>query len=348
MAAHALEFLSTPEVWSGASLRGRDDWLSPLSSEEIDDIDAVVRHARTLGRDLFSLTREDLPLHAMARRLQAVRDELEGGRGFVVLRGLPIERYDLEESRLLFWALSLHLGDPQEQDGKGNRMHSVTNTGLRVEKNNSVRSYQTDDELTFHNDGGDAFMLLCIRPAPSGGMSKLVSVAHLYNEVLRRRPDLIEVLQQPFDFDTRGQHRAGLKVQSIPIFNFHEGHLSALYKRRYLRTAQELPGVPRWTPEQQQAIELIEELCEDPEVQLSFYMQAGDIQIANNYSVLHARTKYEDDPDPAKRRHLLRSWLTLPNGRPLPPVFAMSREFGTSYLRRHGAAPGVPASADSQ
>ncbi|GAB2908760.1 TauD/TfdA family dioxygenase [Paralcaligenes ginsengisoli] len=329
-------FLSGPEVWSGASLRGSEQWISHLSPAEIDEIDAAVKHVKTMGVELTSLTRDDFPMPLMARRLDAVRNDLEGGRGFALLRGLPVEHYSLEDSRILFWGLSVHLGEPQEQDRAGNRLHSVTNTGLRVEKNNSVRSYQTDDELTFHNDGGDAFMLLCLRPAKSGGISKLVSVAHLYNEVLRRRPDLIEVLQQPFHFDTRGQHRGGLKVQSVPIFNFFAGRLSILYKRRYLRTAQEFPEVPRLTPAQQDSIDLIESLCIDPEVQLSFYMQAGDIQLASNYAVLHARAKYQDDDDPARRRHLLRAWLTLPNGRPLPPVFAQTREFSTSYARRHG------------
>src|SRR6201999_3716379 len=117
----------------------------------------------------------------MAHRFDIVRGELEGGRGFALLRGLPIDRYSPEDARLLFWGLSQHLGEPQEQDGAGNRMHSVTNTGMRVEKTNNVRSFQTDDELTFHCDGGDAFMLLCMKTAKSGGISKLVSAAHLYN-----------------------------------------------------------------------------------------------------------------------------------------------------------------------
>jgi hypothetical protein len=59
--------------------------------------------------------------------------------------------------------------------------------------------------------------------------------------------------------------------------------------------------------------------------------------MANNYAVLHARSKYEDFDEPERRRHLFRAWVTLPNGRALPPAFATTREFGTSYARRHGA-----------
>jgi hypothetical protein len=125
-------------------------------------------------------------------------------------------------------------------------------------------------------------------------------------------------------------------VQISPIFNFFDGRLSALYKRRYLVSAQRFPEVPRLTEAQEQAIQLIEDICNDSTVQMNFYMQPGDVQIANNYSVLHARSKYEDFEDPSERRHLLRAWLTLPNGRPLPPPFELTREFRTSYLSRHG------------
>lgn len=333
----ALGPINTAEAWSGASLRNAPNWITRLTSAEIADIDHALAHARTLKRELFSLTREDFPMPLMAHRFSMVRGELEGGRGFALLRGLPIGRYTPEDARLLFWGLSQHLGDPQEQDGAGNRMHSVTNTGMRVEKTNNVRSFQTDDELTFHCDGGDAFMLLCLKTAKSGGMSKLVSAATLYNEILRRRPDLIAVLQEPFHFDTRGQHLGGVRFQSVPIFNIFQGRLSMLYKRRYLRTAQEFPEVPKFTQAQQEAIDLIEQLTNDPDIQLNFYMEPGDLQLANNYAVLHARTKYEDFEEPERRRHLLRAWVTLPNGRSLPPAFAATREFGTSYARRHGA-----------
>jgi len=63
-------------------------------------------------------------------------------------------------------------------------------------------------------------------------------------------------------------------------------------------------------------------------------MEPGDIQVGNNYSVLHSRTKYRDHENPEDKRRLFRTWLTLPNGRALPPVFADTREFVHSYRRR--------------
>lgn len=329
------EALNGSDVWDGIELSKQTDWIQHIEPEEILELDAMLESTRNRKVALTEIKRSDFSLPRLARRLDSVRLELEGGKGFALIRGLPVERYSLEDSQIVFWALAVLLGDPQEQDRAGNRIHSVTNTNKRVEESSEVRSYQTDDELTFHNDGGDAFMLLCLKTAKSGGMSKLVSVAKIYNEVLRRRPDLIDVLQEPFHFDTREQHPMGLKVQSCPILNFFEGRLSALYKRRYLLAAQRFPDVPRLTKAQEEAVQLIETICNDPMVQLSFYMDPGDVQIANNYSVLHARSKYEDHDDLSARRHLLRAWLTLPNGRPLPPAFALTREFRTSYLSRH-------------
>lgn len=330
--------LTGPEVWTGTEQNARRDWIEHLDAQELAELDHMLQPIRSDELDPMDLTLQDCQLPRLQARFDRVRAQLEGGRGFVLIRGVPVERYTLAQSRIVFWAMSLLLGEPQAQDKLGNRMHSVTNTNLRVDGSDEVRSYQTDDELTFHNDGGDAFMLLCLRTAVSGGMSKLVSVGTIYNEVLTRRPDLLEVLQEPFHFDARGQHPSGLKIQSAPILNFFDGRLSVLYKRRYLMAAQRFPEVPRLTQAQQEAIELVEQICNDPAIQLGFYMEPGDVQIANNYAVLHARTKYEDAKDPEARRHLLRAWLTLPNGRALPPVFAQTREFAASYQSRHGTS----------
>lgn len=185
-------------------------------------------------------------------------------------------------------------------------MHGVTNTGQKVIGTDSVRGYQTDDELKFHNDGGDAFLLLCIRAAKEGGVSKLLSAAALFNAILERRPDLAQVLQSPFYFDSRAQNPNDAAVQVVPIFIDYLDHLNVLYKRRYITTAQRFPDVPRLTESQVEALDLFDELCEDPSLHLAFSMQRGDMLVGNNYSILHSRTKYVDFDEPQHRRLMYR------------------------------------------
>lgn len=335
--------LSGPGVWKGEQLRQHEDWILKLSDGDVAEIDRALAQVTAQGTPLFDITPADFPLPTLAPRLHAVRDEVEAGRGFSLIRGLPIGRYSLEQARVLFWGLASHIGLAEGQDKAGNLMHQVTDTGKRVEGSDSTRGYETNNELQFHNDGGDAFMLLCVRTAQSGGTSKLISVGALFNEMLRRRPDLARVAQETFHFDSRAQNPTDLKIQSVPIFTWHAGRLNALHKRRYIETAQRFAEVPRLTTKQLEALDLIDEICNDPAWHLSFNMQAGDMQIGNNFSILHSRTEYQDHPEPDRKRLLLRIWMTLPQGRPLPQVYASTREFGQTWRRRQQAD--APATA---
>lgn len=313
-----------------------------LTATELAELDRAIAHAEASRMPLFSLGRQDFPLESLGDRLIALRDIIEGGWGFQVLRGIPVGRYSHEQARILAWGMARHIGDPEPQDAKGSMMHDITDTGRKVEGSDSTRGFETNDELNFHNDGGDAFMLLCLRTARAGGTSKLISVGAVFNEVLARRPELARVLQEPFHFDARAQALSGApRVQTVPIMIHHAGSLSALYKRRYIELGQRFEEVPPLTAEQIDALDMVDSICNDPDFQLSFEMQPGDVQIGNNYSVLHSRTRYQDHEDPALRRHLLRIWMTLPNGRPLPPVFARTREFGPAYARRMQPEPAL-------
>ena len=326
--------IAGPSVWKGEQMAARSDWIYHLNGAELTEIDAAVQTVRREGTELFQIGPDDFPLPTLGSRMRQLRNEVGAGRGFAVLRGLPISNYSLDDARFLFWGLISHVGKAEGQDRKGSLMHQVTDTGKTVENSDSTRGYETNNELMFHNDGGDAFALLCVRSAKSGGNSRLMSAGALFNEILARRPDLARVVQEPFHFDSRAQNPADIKVQVVPIFNFHDGHLNVLQKRRYIETAQRFDDVPRLTTLQIEALDLIDEICNDPAWHLSFDMQAGDIQLGNNFALLHSRTKYQDVDDPALRRLLLRIWMTLPNGRALPPVFAHTREFGQTYRRR--------------
>ena len=158
--------LTTPRtdasVWLGADLRGREDWIHRMTARDIAELDTAIAHAQATGRPLFTLAREDFPLDALGERLAAMRQDIEGGRGFQLLRGLPVGRYTPDQARILAWGLSRHIGDPEPQDAKGSLMHDITDTGRKVEGSESTRGFETNDELNFHNDGGDAFLLLCL------------------------------------------------------------------------------------------------------------------------------------------------------------------------------------------
>ena len=50
--------------------------------------------------------------------------------------------------------------------------------------------------------------------------------------------------------------------------------------------------------------------------------ERGDVQLLNNHVIVHSRTDFVDHDDVRLKRHLLRLWINLPNGRPLAPDFA--------------------------
>ena len=321
-----------PAAWKGAAMEGQDDWIVTVTPAQIAEIDAALGQVKERGIDLFDIAAEDFTLPTLGPALEALQADLEGGRGFVLLRGLPAADYSEEDAKRVLWGLGRHIGTPEPQDGAGNLLHSVRDTGARVETTDNIRSYQTNDPQRFHNDGCDVFMLMCRRQAKSGGRSRLASAVQIFNDIMARRPDLARVLQEDFHMDARGQRPDGVKVQVMPMYHWHRGNLSINRKLRYIHTAQRFPEVPKLTDAQRDAIAMFEEVAD--ENVLEFDMRPGDTIIANNYVIIHGRTGFKDWDDPDQRRHMLRLWLTIPEGRSLPPAFQGSREFGASYARR--------------
>ena len=165
---------------------------------------------------------------------------------------------------------------------------------------------------------------MCLQTAKSGGESFIASSITLYNEILKRRPDLIPAAFLPYPTDRRGEVPAGMKPYfEIPIFNWYQGKLSAIYLRHYIEEAQRrFADAPRLTREQIEVMDLIDELVNDPASHLQMSFEAGDMQFLHNHQILHSRNDFENWPEPERHRHLLRLWMAPPNARPLPDVFA--------------------------
>ena len=326
--------IEDPAAWRGDRMAERSDWILPLDEGMVAELESAVAAVAARGIDLFAVTRPDFPLPRMSGHIGTMLRELEGGRGFVLLRGLPVAQWSDAENRIAIWGLGAHLGPAVGQDLAGNLLHDVRDTGRRFGSDDSIRYYQTSHAIRLHTDGGDIFALGCVRQGASGGRSLVVSAVEVFNEIVRRRPDLAVVLQEDFWMDARGQRPDGARCQILPIYTYHQGHLSILLKPEYIDSAQRFDDVPRLTDAQREALEWFHRITQEPGVALEFDLRPGDVLLASNHTIMHGRTEFEDAPDPAYRRHLLRLWLTIPNGRPLPPHYADTREYAQTYRQR--------------
>jgi hypothetical protein len=322
-----------PEVedrsaWYGRDLANCDDWIEHLSAAEINEVE------------------QNGSFPSLAPRLHRILAEVLNGRGFVLIKGLPVEGWTRREAAVAFLAIGAQLGNLRMQNAEGHLLGHVRDLG-RSSDDPNTRIYQTRERQTHHTDSCDVVGLMCLRTAKSGGLSSLVSSTTIFNEMRRRRPDLLKILMEPIETDRRGEVPAGGKPYfNIPVFNYHDGLVSAIYQRQYIESARRFPGVPPLTPLQIEALDLLDELANDPKLNLMMELQPGDIQLVHNHTILHDRTAFEDYPEPERKRHLLRLWLAPSGARPLSEVYA--ERFGsiTSGDRGGvvvpGAKPAIP------
>jgi hypothetical protein len=309
-------------AWYGPDLKGRTDWIERLSEAEIAEVESAASGLAKSSVDLTSINTEDFPLPTLGPRLHQLLNEVLGGRGFVLIQALPVQRWTKREAAIAFLGIGAHLGNLRMQNAGGHLLGHVRDLG-RSSLDPDARIYQTRERQTHHTDSCDVVGLLCLRAAKSGGLSSLVSSTTIFNVMRRRRPDLLRVLLDPIETDRRGEVPEGGKPYfSIPVFSWHEGLVSAIYQRQYIESARRFPGVAPLGPLQIQALDLFDELANDPALNLMMELQPGDMQFVHNHTILHDRTAFEDFPEPERKRHLLRLWVAPPNARLLPEVYA--------------------------
>ncbi|MEO0360140.1 MAG: TauD/TfdA family dioxygenase [Pseudomonadota bacterium] len=298
-----------------------DRWRRRLSAGEVAEIEAAAEGFLSADGDIAAMRAKDFPLPTVGPSLLALRRDLQHGIGFGLIEGLPADRYSVETSAAIFCGIGAHIGSARSQNANGHILGHVKDVGADPNDPNA-RIYQTSARQTFHTDSADVVGLLCLAEAKSGGDSLLASTLTIYNEMMRRAPDLAEALFRPVATDRRGETPEGEKpFFTIPVLNWHEGALTGIYQRQYIESAARFPDAPPLTDDYVAALDLFDEIANDPAAHLRMRLRPGDMQFVYNHTNLHDRTGFEDWPEPEKRRHLLRLWLALPDDRPLPPVF---------------------------
>ena len=308
-----------------------EDWIWHLSQRHIDEIIAAsAPHAGT--DDLASITAAEFPLPTLATELHGLRRRLVDGRGFELLRGFPAGELSPQQCAAAFRGIGAHLGSARSQNAAGDLLGHVRDIGLDA-SDPDVRIYQTSERQTFHTDSSDVVALLCLETAESGGSSLLVSAAAIYNEMLDRSPELAALLFEPVATDRRGEVPPGAAPYfEIPVLSWYDDALTVLYQRQYINSCLRFAGAPRLAPDVVSALDLFDEIADDPRFHLVMDLEIGDMQFVHNHSLLHDRTGFVNKV--GAPRHLLRLWLSVAGDRELPPAFA--QRYGTLTVGDRG------------
>lgn len=322
------KILQTPvtelSAWTAKALAADESWIRVLTAAEVAELEssADLVHARGLAPCEFGS--DAFPVPGLAALFAAIRDELENGRGFLLLRGLPVERLDRDRLLLLYSGIGAHFGRVITQNTQGDRIGLVTNRGDDY-RTTGVRGHRTRAAIQPHCDSSDLVGLLCVESAARGGESIIASATTIYNEILRRHPEYVEVLCRGFRINLAGKGPTGradeLSRHRIPVFSYYQGRLSCRFNQKQIEDAALILGAPL-TALEQEAIECVSMLALRSDIRLKMCFEPGDLQLLNNHCILHAREAYEDDPAAGRRRLLLRIWINLADGRPLAPEFA--------------------------
>ena len=310
-----------PKAWRGAELADNTSWIVTLTATEIAELDRALAVAHASGRPLADIDRALFPLTALRPRLQQIVDELHDGRGFVVLRGLPVERYSDDDVGLLFWGMGRYMGAPLCQNPQGDLLGHVYDHG-RTYGNIDVRGYETNAYLPYHTDAGDVVGLLCLRRGIEGGLSSIVSSVTVHDEILAHHPEYLGLLYNGFYYIRREAALTdrGVSERPIPVFGARNGVVSCRYLRNQINAGAVKREVPL-TGLEREALDYLDETTRRADLRLDMDLQLGDIQFINNYTTLHSRTGFVDGPLPHQKRHMLRLWLKFE--RPWP----LGREF---------------------
>ena len=328
--------ISDRSAWRGSDFKSKDDFSVDLTPKHIRSFVDAAYKAKKAGLTLETLSRENFDLNPIADDVERWFGEVMDGRHFIMLRGWPLNEHPLADISLMYYGLGVHFGTAVSQSVLGDRVGEVMD---HSDSDPHERAYRNKMFLTLHTDINDILGMLGVRKALTGGESQYASVIAVHNEILARRPDLLEPLYEGFKYHRRGEEAPGdlpYTPHKVPVFSTRDGYLSCRWVDGYMQAAAKALGV-ELPGRLVEALALFDDIAR--EVQLEFVQEPGEMLFANNLTMLHGRSSFENSGNPAEKRLLLRLWLDVHGKRKRPRVPDLAIWAGDTIGKQEGKRP---------
>ena len=303
--------ITDKHAWKREAL-SPEDWLVPFPQACVAELDAVVQYLRQYPQPITHLRLASFKLTTCASIMAQVHVKMRYLVGFAVVDRVPIERYSETENRAIVWVLASLLGQVVARKWDGTFLYDVKDSGQPL--GYGMRRSVTNLEQPFHTDGGwlslppSAIGLFCLQPAQQGGLSRLVSLGTVHNELRHRHPDLLARLYRPFWRDRQAEHAPDDKrVSRHPVYQYDGHTLIARYYEDYVCNGSRLSGEELDTAGIA-ALVAMRATVNDPENWVEFQVEQGQFQYINNRQFAHACTAFGDTSGVRSQRHMLRLW----------------------------------------
>ena len=218
-----------PSAWKPADFASPADYTIELTASQLRDIEHAIARVKAAGLGLDDLGRQHFELPSLRPVIDEIRRQIEAGRGFVVVRRLPVEAFSKNDLGMLFWGIGTHLGHGLSQSVLGDRLGHVKDFSR---EDPLARAYRNKQELSPHTDSADLVGLFCLRDAESGGVSQLTSATAVHNVLRDEYPAALERLYRGYSFHRRGEEQPGrAALHTLPrpgLFQYRGQCLGAL------------------------------------------------------------------------------------------------------------------------
>ncbi len=306
-----------------------DHWVANSRAWTKDDInpqDCIIQAEDQVRDELLRMAEliDANPLPTVLRSIQQfeipntlelmdkVKRRLDQSPGVAVVDSLPLEDISIEQAIDIFWTIGQRIGRNVAQKWEGTMVYHVRDTGAQYKY--GVRGSYTKVELMFHNDNAFGIKLpryvglMCLRPSLEGGLSRFCSLYSIHNQMLKRYPAELKRLYEPVFWDRQAEHAEGRPTVALaPVFRYEDERLWTRANPSLIMKGYEVAETTM-DSETSDAVFALKEVSENPSLWFELPIERGHLQYLNNIDIAHYRSEIIDLPDPAKKRHLVRSW----------------------------------------